>query len=298
MTTIPDSLQSVFSKPIATRANPVNSIANLDESANNAIPWCEESRTTQHDKMLRYLHGSQNTDTIIADQCCVDVDKQENVINGSKNIVAISERHVRFDDPLNINLTETKNHSTKASRKIDKQTQDVKHLTKPTQTDEEKLFIKALGPFIVQAVSATLMVFLDNKGLKKMTDYKEINPMLTMFLRIYLNVCWHGYGKKTDKYVVETFDKIFSHKIIKGAVCLIDWIDVIGRSMINVINLNDCIKQLRTMDRLEQRNIVTTNMEIMYAVVTSEMVEFKCTELCQDYYDNDDFFITDNKELM
>lgn len=166
------------------------------------------------------------------------------------------------------------------------------------QTDEEKLFIIAMKPFVVQAVSGTFMAFLTNKSLDHITSFKEINPMLTMFLRIYLNVCWHGYGKKNDTYVVDTFNKLFEHEMIKRVICLIDWIDVIGRSMINAINLDESIKQLRTMNLTEQRSVVSTNMQIMYAVITSELTDLKCTDAkCitspSDVYDGEDFYVTD-----
>lgn len=166
------------------------------------------------------------------------------------------------------------------------------------QTDEEKLFIIAMKPFVVQAVSGTFIALLNNRSLDNITSFKEINPMLTMFLRIYLNVCWHGYGKKNDSYVVNTFNTLFEHEIIKRVICLIDWIDVIGRSMINAIDLDESIKQLRTMSLSEQRNIVTTNMQIMYSVITSELSDLKCTDIkCitspDNIYDGEDFFVTD-----
>jgi hypothetical protein len=166
------------------------------------------------------------------------------------------------------------------------------------QIDEEKLFISAMKPFITQAVIGTFMVFLTNSSLDHITGYKEINPLLMMFLRIYLNACWHGYGKKDDPYIVTTFNKLFEHEIIKRVMCLIDWIDMIGKSMINAIDLDESIKQLRNMNISEQRNIVTANIQIMYAVITSELTDLKCTNInCitspENVYDGGDIFITD-----
>lgn len=166
----------------------------------------------------------------------------------------------------------------------------IKTPEKKQQTEEEKKFFADLKPFVIQAVCGPYMAFLSQKQFSGMNDYQQIIPILNMFLKIYLNMCWHSYGKKSDKFVVETFDKLLGHNLIKGSVCLIHWIDNIGMIMTGLLDLSSAIIQLRTMNPDEQRRLIGANLTIMYDVISPDITGIRCTGTCNDKYDGKDIF--------
>ena len=40
----------------------------------------------------------------------------------------------------------------------------------------------------------------------------------------YINICWHGYGKKDDEFVVNTIDTLINNSGLKNATCTFHWI--------------------------------------------------------------------------
>ena len=52
----------------------------------------------------------------------------------------------------------------------------------------------------------------------------------------YLNICWHGYFKKTDANIVATFNKLLNFKVVKAVSCLICRFHKISIKMLDSIN--------------------------------------------------------------
>ena len=91
---------------------------------------------------------------------------------------------------------------------------------------------------------------------------------------------------------------MISYDLIKNVICLIDWIELISKTIINTLNLDETIKYLRTLekDREEQKSVICMNLKIIYNQVISEISNIGCNETkCiykpVDFYDGKDFYI-------
>jgi hypothetical protein len=170
--------------------------------------------------------------------------------------------------------------------------------TKIQHTEKEILFFKALEPFVVQAITASFMAFLSDRSSDNITSYLKISPLIKQTIQQYLNICWHGYNLNEDTYIVDTFNDLIAYDLIKNVICLIDWIELISKTIINSLDLDETIKYLRTLekDKVEQKSVIYMNLKILYNQVTSEISnigcnEHKCIYKPVDFYDGNDFFI-------
>lgn len=201
--------------------------------------------------------------------------------------------HSHHEFFLNILSMDSEQTSKQTSKQTsgpspDPNTKSVK--IKKLQSDEEKKFFLDMKPFVIQAVNGTFMAFLSQEQFSQINDSRQITSILNMFLKIYLNMCWHSYGKKNDKYIVESFDKLLGYNLIKGSVCLIHWIDNIGMIMTGLLDLSNTLLQLRTMPPNEQRRLIDINLTFMYDVISADFSGIICTGTCNDKYDGKDIF--------
>jgi hypothetical protein len=160
-----------------------------------------------------------------------------------------------------------------------------------TNHESSKIFM-FMKPFIVQAVTGTVMAYVRQK--------EKIDPvkMCSVYLKIYLNMCWHSYNKKDDAYVVESIDKILSHKKIKGVVCVIHWIDRIGEQILKSLDFDKAMQEIFKMSSENRRVTLTQNVEIVYGFVTQPMDDILCDGDCDDSYDNQDIFIFEKQNRI
>lgn len=195
-----------------------------------------------------------------------------------------------MNTPINTPTNATTNTPTNATMSIDQRVEENPAKQAKSQSKKEKVFFADMKPFVVQAVSGTFIAFLSEKKFDPITDYHQVVPILEMLLKIYLNICWHGYGKKDDQYVVNVFNGLLAHKLVKGSVCLIHWAENIGNIMIGALDLTDTLSQLRTMTRNKQRELININLAVMYDLIVPNISGIRCTGTCNDEYDGKDMY--------
>jgi uncharacterized protein (UPF0248 family) len=161
---------------------------------------------------------------------------------------------------------------------------------KKHQTDEEKKLFGDMKQFMVQAVCGIFMAYITTPELSQIPP-DQLNQLFRLFLKEYLNKCWHSYGKKDDTYVIRTFDKILSHNLIKGSVCLIHWIDNIAYTMIKGFEYSTRISDLNKLSVDQKRLYFEQILAIIYDILTRKLSGFTCVGTCDDVYDGKDIFV-------
>lgn len=154
-------------------------------------------------------------------------------------------------------------------------------------TSQESEFKNALKPFLVQAVSGTIMGPL-RRGF----------PPDVRFCRYYygkyINDCWHSFNKRSDPYIVATFAHIFSLGIIKGSHCLFNWVLFIGEAMIGTLGLPQLTQKLERIPAIDdKREVVNERLnEVFETIYPFKFVQLPdcCGEgNCKNSYDGSDF---------
>jgi hypothetical protein len=161
---------------------------------------------------------------------------------------------------------------------------------KKQQSVEEKKLFSDMKQFMVQTVCGIFMAYIRTPELAQIPP-DQLNQLFRLFLKEYLNRCWHNYGKKDDSYVVQSFDKILSHNLIKGSVCLIHWIDNIAYTMIRGFEYSTRTSDLNKLSVDQKRLYFDQILGVIYDILTSELSGFTCIGTCNDTYDGKDMFV-------
>lgn len=161
-------------------------------------------------------------------------------------------------------------------------------------TNKEK-FCNELGSFVSQTITSTIMAYVKCVGIPQPTTPPEnIINILSYFNKVYLDSCWHLYGKKEDTFIVESFDKILSYQLIKGITCLIHWIDFMCEAVFILKITHQIMLELKTMvDDDNKRKYISNVMEkVMKTVLEKNYETIKCeySDACQAKYNGSDFF--------
>lgn len=144
--------------------------------------------------------------------------------------------------------------------------------------------------FIVQAV---LGCYLNVLPEYKNETGETIEKICNNALKIYLNLCYHDYHKKSDKYVMDIFNEIFSCNIIKGSICLVCWCDKFGETLFLASRIPD--NMVNKLGNSSRDNIIGTlepmlnkGFDIYIKKIIIDME--KCESSCKDDYDGTDVF--------
>jgi hypothetical protein len=139
--------------------------------------------------------------------------------------------------------------------------------------------MEELIQFLTQAIAGTYMsLYRSHRDL-----YLFCKPTYV----IYLNSCWHSYGKKDDEYIVETFDKILKDSGIKGSVCLMHWLLNVGITILDVYEVKeyDEIDMMRTI-------LYESIKSALQATLSKYLKDITCNgDNCDNKYDGKDIFI-------
>jgi len=159
--------------------------------------------------------------------------------------------------------------------------------------DPHKTLIKNIDGFITQAVGGTIMAVV-RINLKKEFKDSQLNiddkTIKIMFYR-YLNMCWHSYNKKTDLVVEKGITNMLNLNIIKGSVCMFNWLKTIGDVVIETIKFEQVVNELKiTKDIDKLRSNVFMNISNMYNTkINGCLVNINCSGDCKNNYDGTDF---------
>lgn len=148
--------------------------------------------------------------------------------------------------------------------------------------------MEELRDFLVQAITGTFMYQIKNK------NNNITNDDIKYFFITYLNKCWHAFNKKNDKYLVDTFNKILNLNIIKGSVCLLNWIRELGEHMIDMINIDVMLDDLKEFDSFKEKMYAMDDMmDIAFDKLEPRLniEKIKCYgNSCDSSYDGSDIF--------
>jgi hypothetical protein len=154
---------------------------------------------------------------------------------------------------------------------------------------KEKAFFDSLTDFIVQCVSGQIMNTIRFLSYRPNEDPFAIASML---VKKYMNICWHGYGKKNDEYVIKVIDEALSHNVIKGSVCLLMWIHEISLIMLEKLQLPKLISELECMPMDIKRIIANILTEGLYKNMALPFKNIRCEgDKCDHTYNNMDLYL-------
>lgn len=161
-------------------------------------------------------------------------------------------------------------------------------------TDNKNTFIKDIKDFVFQSVSG---VYISAFKIDDIENY-NINEICSGLCKVYLNSCYHKYGKKDDKYIVDTFNKILSYSVVKGINCLLGWLNCLCTAVLRVSELDtDNILSLKKINIQERRKIINECVENSVELVFDNFnTELKCDgdKECENEYDGNDIFDSTN----
>lgn len=154
---------------------------------------------------------------------------------------------------------------------------------------KEELFFEQLGEFVMNATSNIFMA-----GYIKMERDIYLFPRMKQLLADYLNMCWHGYNRGTDSFVVEKFNLLLSHNIIKGMNCLMNWIARICTRIIYIFERKAVFDKTKPDEPDKTRIFFRQNIKKCYDHTIKKYKDIKCcaNECNLQPYDGKDFFFT------
>jgi len=159
--------------------------------------------------------------------------------------------------------------------------------------ESEKLFIEDLKKFVVHASSKIIMVYLQSSIIN--VDKDAIQTTLRYMTKRYLNQCWHNYWTKNDQYVVDSYNKIISHNIVRGVVCLTHWCDRLCCSLFVVFDLNEEVNTIRSAIHGGYRDLIKEliedSLKDIYDFMIQKYKNIRCNGICYDEYNLKDIFI-------
>lgn len=164
----------------------------------------------------------------------------------------------------------------------------------PKGQDKDK-FCEALQAFLSQAVTGAIMAYIKGVGAPtESTCDNAVNQVLGYFSKMYLNSCWHAYGRRDDQFIVSSFDKILSYQLIKGKSCLVHWIDNLCCTAFSLDITHQIMRELGSIRSDNDKRIyVLATMETIFKTILLENKNsITCVggERCEDEYDGGDFY--------
>lgn len=158
-------------------------------------------------------------------------------------------------------------------------------------------FYKDLSDFVIQAATGAVMAYIKFRSIPSDMNAQLPPPtdLLSYLSKIYLNGCWHSYGKKNDPYVITSFDRILSHNIIKGKFCLVHWIDGLCSTVFRMEVLQRALKEWNTLEEsIRREKFFSLITQIVNKYIDTVKDQIICIgNDCKDVYDGTDFFSFD-----
>lgn len=164
---------------------------------------------------------------------------------------------------------------------------------------KECAFLNTIKQFVVQGVNGLVINMMNAPLLQHLENLDEgkLIFMSDIMTKKYLNMCWHGYGKKTDAYIVETIDNALSHNVIRGSVCLFVKFNIYFVKIMLILKLHILINKLKGIDRNIQRLILTTLISAAYDEMMLPSEDVICEgDKCDNSYNNMDLFVFSDSE--
>lgn len=151
------------------------------------------------------------------------------------------------------------------------------------QCDDMK---KELKKLVSQTVCSSIITHI-RYGNKDIT-----RDLLKYSLATHLNKCWHLYNKKNDEYLTKIITTILNYNIIRGSICLFNWIKIIGDTMFDIIDFNIFLEDLETFDILDQkRDFIIHVSNDIFNDLDLELESMMCDgNECDSTYNGSDIF--------
>jgi len=181
--------------------------------------------------------------------------------------------------------------------------QEEKKHNKNQQTPcaKESAFFNTIKDFVVQGVNGLVINMMNPPLLIHLEnlDEAQLINMGDIMTKQYLNMCWHGYGKKNDTYIVDIINNALAHNVIKGSVCLLIKFNIYFVKIMLVLKLPILINKLKGINRNIQRSILTILISGSYDAMTLPVEDIKCEgDKCDDSYNNIDLFVFSDSEPL
>lgn len=112
----------------------------------------------------------------------------------------------------------------------------------------ELLMFQDLGDFVVQGITGPIMALIRTNN-----EHLINENVIIMLYHKYLNDTWHVYNKKTDDYIVNQYNKIMKHNVIKCIVCLMHWISAIGSSICRECHIITLMSNLNKINAIDNK---------------------------------------------
>lgn len=151
-------------------------------------------------------------------------------------------------------------------------------------------FFVAAKPFFVQAIAGCLMaVYRVKPEWLAERDEKRLN----YYLARYLNDCYHDYHKRTDQFVVSSMNEIFAVDVIRGTVCLLNWLLRFGAAVFSRLSQHElaAISVIKDV-QLARKRLIELVVKMYDQIVKDfeNVPEFSCSGNCCDEYNGKDLF--------
>lgn len=160
--------------------------------------------------------------------------------------------------------------------------------------DREK-FCEELGKFVSQAASGAIIAYINGIGISidNIPIETTVN-LLSYFNKVYLNGCWHSYGKRDNQHIINSFDKILSFKIVNGIYCLIHWVNNICRTVFHSSITHKLLKELKIINEdMRGKYILFVMSNVVITLLNGNIKSIGCYEgnsICDIKYNGNDFF--------
>lgn len=157
---------------------------------------------------------------------------------------------------------------------------DVKVSVSP-KTKSSDVILTKMKQFVVEAVEGSLMAYI------RLNMKIEPVMMCLNFLKIYLNDSWHKCHLRTDDKIVKTFDEFLLLDKIKDVSNMFYLIYYAGNEILEMLNLQKAVEELKDKNIERQRGEVRMNVEYAY-----DLLVFSDPDSRDDFLQNDSFIRT------
>jgi hypothetical protein len=163
-------------------------------------------------------------------------------------------------------------------------------------------FCKILGEFLVQTISGSIVYYIENLKLNPNATRATVAKTLMTISQLYINDCWHSFGKRDDRYVVDTLDNILAYNIIRDPGYLFLMFNNICDSVYNedIIHqivchhpFNGTLLELNTHITMIVSHVLRIVLERNLADI-QHYADTQSDNICDHKYDGRDFFTFTN----
>lgn len=176
----------------------------------------------------------------------------------------------------------------------------------PMIDDMRHILIKLISKPILQSRLHCANVF--DRALTGI-DFRDSISVALLLKSLYytycdeINIMWHAYGKRRDRIIVSSLDKILSYKSIKGLECLVHFIHTIGVKAFEFVDFTLVIKVAFEAGRKKFRAHVHKNVAEAVNVMIDNLKKSRTLIKCPAYnicsgYDNRDFYLNEFNERI